>query len=38
MMDRWMDGWKYTVNNIVLAHPYHAGKPCSKFGYIPPVF
>ena len=21
--------------NVALAHPYHAGKSCSKFGYIP---
>ena len=23
-------------NNVVIAHPYHAGKSCSKFGLIPP--
>ena len=27
------DGQK---NNVALAHPYHEGKSCSKFGYIPP--
>ena len=25
--------WK---NNVALAHPYHEGKSCSKFGLIPP--
>ena len=31
LMDRWnlMDRWK---NNVALAHPFHVGKSCSKFG------
>ena len=33
MTDGWTDRQK---NNVALAHPYHAGKSCSKFGLIPP--
>ena len=32
-MDRWMDGWM--DGKIILLHPYHAWKLCSKFEYIP---
>ena len=31
--DRLTDAQK---NNAALAHPYHEGKRCSKFGRIPP--
>ena len=32
-----MDGWKdRQKRNVALASPYHEGKPCSKFDYIPP--
>ena len=37
MTDRWTDrqtgGLK---NNVALAHPYHMGKSCRKFGQISP--
>ena len=30
MIDRWTDaGWN---NNVALAHSYHEGKSCNKFG------
>ena len=33
MMDRWMDAQTDAQkNNVALAHPYHEGKSCSKFG------
>ena len=30
----WTD--RRTKINVVLAYPYHAGKSCSKFGWLPP--
>ena len=33
MEGRRADGWK---KNVALAHPYHEGKPFTKFDQIPP--
>ena len=38
MTDKWMDNGRRDAqkNNAALAHLYHEGKRCSKFGRIPP--
>ena len=35
-MDELTDGRTDRKNNVAIAHPYHAGESCSKFGLIPP--
>ena len=34
MTDRWMNTGMDAQKNVTLAHPYHEGKWCSKFGWL----